>query len=31
MDNNLNIENLNKILKVYKKSFDIWFPSEVYK
>jgi len=31
MNQEINIENLNKILKAYKKSFNIWFPDEVYK
>lgn len=31
MNNNLNIEKLNRIVNVYKKSFDIWFPDEIYK
>ena len=31
MNNNLNIDNLVKVIKTYKKSFDIWFPEEVYK
>lgn len=31
MNNNLNIDNLIKVIKTYKKSFDRWFPEEVYK
>lgn len=31
MNQNFNVENLNKVLKTYKKSFNIWFPDEVYK
>lgn len=31
MNNNLNIDNLIKVIKTYKKSFAIWFPEEVYK
>ena len=29
MNNNLNIDNLIKVIKTYKKSFDRWFPEEV--
>ena len=31
MNNNLNIDNLIKVIKTYKKSFDRWFPEDVYK
>lgn len=31
MNNNVNIDNLKKIISAYKKSFNIWFQDEVYK
>lgn len=31
MKQNLNMDKLNKVINTYKKSFDIWFPDEVYK
>ena len=31
MNQNLNMENLNKVISTYKKAFNIWFPDEVYK
>ena len=31
MNQDFNTNNLDKVLKTYKKSFNIWFPEEVYK
>ena len=31
MYQNINIDKLNKVINTYKKSFNIWFPEEVYK
>lgn len=31
MNQDLNIEKLNGIVKTYKKAFNIWFPDEIYK
>ena len=31
MNQNINIDNLSKVLKTYKKAFNNWFPDEVYK
>ena len=31
MNQNINVENLSKVVKTYKKSFNNWFYDEVYK
>ena len=31
MNQNMNMDSLNKVINTYKKSFGIWFPEEVYK